>query len=66
MRFVPIAMGTQRRHLAIGFFQLPDRLAGEVGRQPLLPVVMLSFHFAFGLGCRRVTQTHAVEGQRAA
>ena len=40
-----------------------DLFAGKVGGQAILPVLMLAFHFAFGLRRGRVTESHPVKAQ---
>src|SRR5229473_1758348 len=58
---VVIAMKAQRLDVRISVVEIGDVLAGEVSGQSLLPEEMDAFDFAFGLGCRGVAETDAVE-----
>lgn len=66
MDFVRVAVGAQRINMRIGHLDFPDLLAGEIGRQPALPVLVRAFDFAFGLGRGGVAQAEVVELERPA
>jgi hypothetical protein len=50
MDFMRVAMRPQGIDVRIGHLDFLDLLTGEVGRQPALPLLVLAFDFAFGVG----------------
>ena len=64
MDFVGVAVAAQVRQEDIGGGGRGDGVGGEEGGQAALPVLMLAFDFALGLGCERVAQRDAVEVER--
>jgi hypothetical protein len=61
--FLGVTMATQCGQEFIGGFWSGDIFGGEQSGEPPLPVLMLAFDFAFGLGSAGVTQGDAVEVQ---
>lgn len=64
MDFLGVAMATQFGQEGVGRFRGADVFGSEQGGKPSLPVLMLAFDFAFGLGSAGVAQGDAVEVQR--
>lgn len=61
-----IAMEAQRVDVRVGFLEVGDALAGEIGGQAFLPELVFAFDLALGLGRWSVTKTNVVEGQSRA
>ena len=61
MDFVGVAVAAQVRQEDVGGGGRGDGVGGEEGGQAALPVLMLAFDFALGLGSEGVTQRDAVE-----
>jgi hypothetical protein len=66
MDFAGVAMRPQIVDARVGFLDLVNLLAGEVGGQPALPVLVFAFDFAFGLGRGGVAQADVIELERPA
>ena len=66
MDFAGVAMRPQFVDVPVGFLDLVDLFAGEVGRQPPLPELVFAFDFAFGLRRGGVAQAAVVELERPA
>ena len=64
MGLLGVAMKAQGIHVGVGFGQVVDLLAGEIGRQPLLPELVFAFDFAFGLRGWGIKETNVVEAER--
>ena len=50
VRFVDVAMETQGVDVRVGYFDLGDVFAGEIGRESALPELVFALDLAFGLG----------------
>jgi hypothetical protein len=61
--FPGVAMEAQGLDVPVGFGQVSDALAGEIGRQPLLPELVFAFDFAFGLRGWSVKETNVIKPQ---
>jgi hypothetical protein len=61
--FVLMAVAAQIRDLRIGWIEIAEVLAGEIGHPAALPELGFAFDFAFGLRRGRVTEVPAVEAQ---
>src|SRR5580704_4565600 len=59
--FVGVAMKPQRVNVRVGRFDLGDALAGEIGREPALPELVLALDFSLGLGCWSIKEANVVE-----
>ncbi len=64
MDFVGVAVAAQGRQERVGRGGRGDGFGGEEGGQAPLPVLMLTFDLALGLGRARVTQGDAIEVER--
>ena len=61
MDFMSVVVVAGILDVSIGCAQFGDSLAGEIGWQTALPVLMLAFDFPLGIG--GVTQAHVVEAE---
>jgi len=59
--FVVVAVATQGLKVRIGLVQVGDVLAGEIGRQALLPIEVATLDLTFSLGGRSKTKGDAIE-----
>jgi len=66
MDFVLVGMGQEMIEQAISALEFNDIISRQQRWQTLLPVVVTSFDFTFGLRCWRITKSHAVEVQSGA
>ncbi len=66
MGFVGVAMKSQSVDVWVGSFDLGNLFAGEIGRKPALPELMLALDFSLGLRCRGIQETNVVELERPA
>lgn len=64
--FVEVAMEAQSVDVRVGHFDLGNVFAGEIGREPALPELVLALDFAFGLGRWGIKETDVVESERPA
>lgn len=63
MDLLGVAMPAQFGQKCVGGFRGSDVFGSEQSGQPTLPVLVLTFDFAFGLGSAGVTQGNAIEVQ---
>jgi hypothetical protein len=63
MGLVGIAMEAQGVDVRVGYLDVDDALAGEIGGQALLPELVFAFDFALGLRGRSVKETNVVEAE---
>ena len=66
MGFVGIAMKSQGVDVWVGSFDLGNLFAGEIGREPTLPELVLALDFALGLRCWSIKEADVVELERPA
>ena len=66
MDFVGVAMEPQSIDVRVGFLNLVDMFAGEKGREPALPELVLTLDFPLGLRRWSIKETNVVELERAA
>jgi len=64
--FVEVAMKPQGVDVGVGVFDLGDVFAGEIGREPALPELVLALDFSLGLGRWGIKETNVVELERPA
>ena len=64
MDFVGVAVAAQGGQERVGGFGRGDGFGGEEGGQAALPVLVLAFDLALGLGRARVAQRDAIEVER--
>lgn len=62
--FMFVGMGQELVEQVVGSGQFQDAVGGQQGREALLPVVVTTFDFTFGLRGGGVAQGHAVEVER--
>jgi hypothetical protein len=58
-----VGMEQQGIEQAVGRFQIDNAIRRQLGRQMLLPIIVMPFDFAFGLRRWRVAQSQPVELQ---
>lgn len=63
---VGVAMEPQCVDVRVGFLNLSDAFAGEIGRKALLPELVLPLDFALGLRRWGITEANVVEAQSRA
>jgi hypothetical protein len=66
MGFVDVTMESQSVDVRIGGFDLSDLFAGEIGREPALPELVLPLDFALGLRGWGIKEADVVELERPA
>jgi len=66
MGFVDVAMESQSVDVRVGGLDLRDLFAGEIGREPALPELMLTLDFALGLRRWSIKEADVVELERPA
>src|ERR1022692_560858 len=64
--FLGVAMKSQSIDVGVGGFDLGNLFAGEIGREPALPELVLALDFALGLRCWGIKEADVVELERPA